>query len=116
MYEENLVDWEESMAKELMRKGLSEEEAWWRIEKVHMELTKEESQEHWRIKESRMVAEAILRDRGWKVRYVGWSGDPETAFELRFEVIEEGDPLDDIYYMSVENYEGKKVVTYCWWY
>ncbi len=115
MYED-IVSWEEEMVKRMMEKGLSEEEAWARVEKIHMELSMEESQEHWRVKEIRDVAEEILRDSGWKVKYVGWKGDPDDHFYVEFEVIEEGEPLDWDYDWSLEERDGKKYVRHWWWY
>ena len=113
---EDLIGWEEEMVKRMVEKGLSEDEAWSRVEKIHIELIKEESNVPWIVREIKENAKAILKGKGWDVRYVGWHGNPDEWFYVKFEVLKEGEPLDWDYDWSLEERNGKKFVRYYWWY
>ena len=63
-----LVDWEEEMVRLMMKKGLSEEEAWRRMEKIHMDLIREESEPSYSHHVS--YALELIKEAGFKVEKI----------------------------------------------
>jgi len=112
---EDLVDWEEKMVKRMMEEGLSEEEAWRRVERIHMELTKEDTKSEAFVKELVELAEDFGFELGdvlsYKEDYCGGHLIMELKKEGDLEKLKKETGFDDV---NIIDYKGIKALGF-WW-
>lgn len=116
MVDRDLVDWEEEMVRQMMKYGLSEEEAWRRMEKIHLEIIAEESK---RVKSKVGRLMDIAEKHGFELGEILHYEDEYCHGKLIVEIIKEGDlekvsedaGVDDV---DIITYHGTKALGF-WW-
>ena len=116
MADEGLVDWEEEMVRQMMKRGLSEEEAWQRMEKIHLKIIAEESK---RVKSKADRLIDIAEGHGFELGKILHYKDEYYHGKLIVELIKEGDlekvledaGVDDV---NIITYHGTKALGF-WW-